>query len=350
MKLYFKVILLNYLKYFLILFLSIDLLFLSIDMLLNYDRVPDKAGYFSHYVFYTSISAISYILPICIILALLLSKFSMIKNNELIVYYSLGISKKKVLLPNFICAMVLVLCYLGLNFTDFAYAYEYKNNIIKDKILKRNINDIFFTHEDKIIYIKKYEYRTIQDVEIVTIKDGKITSLVNADYGNFDGKEWVLNNVKIKTFNQPNKIGDKTILSDFQEQNKSVISIKPEVFKGLNLQDDLSIKDAFYLYKLLKSQNLDTSRIRAILYNLCFMPFFAPFLLVVMFYYLPNMRRYGDFTLISLSLILLALLVYGVLLLFSRLGISGALYPEISTLLPVMILGIIAFLFYHKKS
>lgn len=72
--------------------------------------------------------------------------------------------------------------------------------------------------------------------------------------------------------------------------------------------------------------------------------------MVIIFYYLPNMRRYGDFTLVSLALILFALLSYGVLLFLSRLGLSGAVYPEISTLLPVLILCLTALRFYYKKS
>ncbi len=350
MKLYFKIILFNYLKYFLILFLSIDALFLGIDLLLNYTRIPDENGYFIRYVFYTSISAITYILPICIILALLLSKFSMIKNNELIVFYSLGISKKMIVLPNFLCAALLVCVYLTLNFTEFAYAYEYKNNIIKDKILKRNIQNIFFTSDDNIIYIEKYEHAIIKNVEISKIKDGKIINQIIADYGRFDGKKWILENVKIKNFLNPSIVGEKSISIKYEEEKQGSISVKPEVFKGLSLQDELSIKDAFYLYKLLKSQNLDTTRVRAILYGVCFLPFFAPMLMVIIFYYLPNMRRYGDFTLVSLALILFALLSYGVLLFLSRLGLSGAVYPEISTLLPVLILCLTALRFYYKKS
>ena len=350
MKLYFKIVALNYLKYFLILFVGIDALFLGIDLLLNYNRIPTELSFFLSYIFYTSISAISYVLPICIILALLLSKFSMIRNNELIVFYSLGISKKMVVFPNFICALGLVFAYICLSFSDLAYAYEYKNNIVKYKILKRNIKDIFFKHEDKLIYIDKYEHGIIKNIEIITIEDEKVSTQLNADYGRFDGNEWILTGVKIKTYHKAPTLGEESIVMDYKEQNESKIGVKPEVFKGLNLQDELSISDAFYLYGLLKSQGLDTSRIRAILYSLCFMPFFAPFLMIVMFFYLPNMQRYGDFTLISFALVLLSLLVYGVLLLLSRLGISGVLYPEISTLLPIFILGFMAFRFYKKKS
>ena len=108
-----------------ILFVALTLFYVGIDILTNLKDMPASANLKLLYFGLTSLTAVNYVLPLALIFALITSKFSMIRSNELVSFYALGIDKNRLIKPPFYIALAITFIYVGLNFTPFAYAYEY---------------------------------------------------------------------------------------------------------------------------------------------------------------------------------------------------------------------------------
>ena len=84
-----------YFKYFAILFIALTLFYVGIDILTNLKDMPASANLKLLYFGLTSLTAVNYVLPLALIFALITSKFSMIRSNELVSFYALGIDKDR---------------------------------------------------------------------------------------------------------------------------------------------------------------------------------------------------------------------------------------------------------------
>jgi len=104
MKLYARYVGWVYIKSFFIVFLALELFYVGIDLLTNLKDLPPSANLQLLYVGLTSLSAISYVLPLSLIFALIILHVNMVRSNELISFYALGISKNKLILPPFLIA------------------------------------------------------------------------------------------------------------------------------------------------------------------------------------------------------------------------------------------------------
>ena len=156
MKLYARYVGWVYIKSFLIVFLALELFYVGIDLLTNLKDLPPSANLQLLYVGLTSLSAISYVLPLSLIFALIILHVNMVRSNELISFYALGISKNKLILPPFLIALFVTIFYVGLNFTPFAYAHDYqKKHLLKNTAFSKSTNDSFLKFEGKFIYIKE---------------------------------------------------------------------------------------------------------------------------------------------------------------------------------------------------
>ena len=140
-----------YFKYFVILFVALTLFYVGIDILTNLKSMPASANLKLLYFGLTSLTAVNYVLPLSLIFALIASEFSMIRSNELVSFYALGIDKNRLIKPPFYIALTITFVYVGLNFTPFAYAYEYGRNIVKLSNLSRTSSDIFLKFEGKFV-------------------------------------------------------------------------------------------------------------------------------------------------------------------------------------------------------
>ncbi|EAB5226426.1 hypothetical protein D6H00_08635, partial [Campylobacter jejuni] len=80
-----------YLKNFFIIFFSLLGFYCGIDLLLNFKDLPKAANLDLLYVMFLSFSAVPYVLPISLIFALVVSLISMIRANEFVSLYALGL-------------------------------------------------------------------------------------------------------------------------------------------------------------------------------------------------------------------------------------------------------------------
>ena len=124
MKLYARYVGWVYIKSFLIVFLALELFYVGIDLLTNLKDLPPSANLQLLYVGLTALSAISYVLPLSLIFALIILHVNMVRSNELISFYALGISKNKLILTPFLIALFVTIFYVGIIFTHFDFGHD----------------------------------------------------------------------------------------------------------------------------------------------------------------------------------------------------------------------------------
>ncbi|MGL2845642.1 LptF/LptG family permease, partial [Helicobacter pylori] len=92
----------------------------------------------------------------------------------------------------------------------------------------------------------------------------------------------------------------------------------------------------------------DTKKVRSFLYVFAILPFFVPFLSVLIAYFSPSLARYENLALLGLKFIIITLVVWGLFFALGKFSISGTLIPEIGVLSPFFIFLSLS-LWYFKK-
>ena len=129
MKLYSRYVGYVYFKYVVILFIALECFYVGIDVLTNLKDFPQSANTALLYIALTASVAVTYTLPLSLIFALIITAFNMIRSNEFVSFYALGVSKNSFIVPPFLIALIITLIYIGLNNTPFAYSLRFQKNL-----------------------------------------------------------------------------------------------------------------------------------------------------------------------------------------------------------------------------
>ncbi|ULO01182.1 lipooligosaccharide transport system, ABC transporter permease component LptG [Campylobacter sp. RM5004] len=345
-KLYFRYLASLYLKNCLIFIIAFVGFYLFIDLLINYKKLHINTNIFLLYILYTMLTAFYYILPIALILASIFTKISLIKKNEFIAFYSLGLSKNASVIPTLFISLIITFFAISLNYTNIAYAENYKSNILKYGYLSKEQMDLFFKYQDDYIYIKSYDKAKMHDIKIMKTQNNEISKIITAKTASFINNNWVLEDANITEFKLGNSFDDTYIINQKLDQEIILKDFKPEILDNLGT-DDSSLKDAFfYLNNFESNKNIA----RASIYKQSIFLLYAPFFALIIFYNIPIMPRYNDLNIIALSYICLSLLVYGVLFLLLRFASNGAINPEIAILLPISIIIVYSLMKFNKNK
>lgn len=72
--------------------------------------------------------------------------------------------------------------YIGLNFTSFAYANDYKRNILKNGTIMNQSGEVFLKFNNNFVYISKINngQNSAQNIKIFNINDLNLSSFVSA--------------------------------------------------------------------------------------------------------------------------------------------------------------------------
>ena len=82
MNLFSRYIITLYLKYFFILFVSLECFFVLIDLVKYLDELPQSANLIVLLIFYDFVYASNYILPLSLVLAQIVLVISMLRNSQ----------------------------------------------------------------------------------------------------------------------------------------------------------------------------------------------------------------------------------------------------------------------------
>ena len=335
-----------YFKYFMILFIALTLFYVGIDILTNLKDMPASANLKLLYFGLTSLTAVNYVLPLALIFALITSKFSMIRSNELVSFYALGIDKNRLIKPPFCIALAITLIYVGLNFTPFAYAYEYGRNIVKLSNLSRTSSDIFLKFEGKFVYMDSLNPISgeAKDVRIFDINGSNLRSATFGESGKFIDDAWLLKNAKIVNLPQNIKLGEKGLDIKTPSELKTLENFKPKTIESASAESSaITIPDAVDYILAFKDEGIGLNSTKTTLYNLAFAPFFAPFMVLIIYYFLPVTGRFFNLALKSFIFTIASLCVWGALFVMMRFARNGVVSPEVGVLLPIILLGAYAF-------
>lgn len=347
----FKFIGFFYLKFIVIIFLSLQVFFMGIDILKYSDNLPESANLFVLFLAYDFLYALNYTFPIATILASVVTYILLIKSNQLMAILSIGYSKKMILFPILLIAIVLNLFYIGLNTTPFVYAQENIDNIIQRGGINDAKTDLLVKYNNDYVYIGKI-YPILQKAENIKIfetKDLFLNRYIQADEAQFDGKWWKLKTATI------------TYIPKMPEFNKSKLQIqnvnnyqilknfKPKILDTIyQNKPNVSMADAINAFFLLENQNSNTQKIRSILYSFIAIPLAIPFTIIIISFYVPDLVRYTNLAKLGFIFILMCLIIWGLFFMLTKLSISGFLSPEIGILAPLFLLITIS-IFYYKK-
>ena len=335
-----------YFKYFMILFVALTLFYVGIDILTNLKDMPASANLKLLYFGLTSLTAVNYVLPLALIFALITSKFSMIRSNELVSFYALGIDKNRLIKPPFYIALAITFIYVGLNFTPFAYAYEYGRNIVKLSNLSRTSSDIFLKFEGKFVYMDSLNPISgeAKDVRIFDINGSNLRSATFGESGKFIDDAWLLKNAKIVNLPQNIKLGEKGLDIKTPSELKTLENFKPKTIESASAESSaITIPDAVDYILAFKDEGVGLNSTKTTLYNLAFAPFFAPFMVLIIYYFLPVTGRFFNLALKSFIFTIASLCVWGALFVMMRFARNGVVSPEVGVLLPIILLGAYAF-------
>ena len=353
MKIFQKYIIFNYIKNFFFIFISLEFFYVGVDILSNYKDFPDSANLQLLYIVFNTLDAINYSVPLSIVFAMIVTKFGMIKSNELVTLYSVGITKKNIVRPLFFSAMSLALIYISLNLTPFAYSHEYSRNLLKYHTIATTSNGLFLKNDNQYIYFNKLDpiKKQATGVKIFTVKNNDLVQIVSASKGYFSENHWVLKDVLIKKKPTVESIKDKGLSVYQQSKYITLKDFRPKVIENIHKGAyNMSIIDALDALSFFASQNVNLDRVKTVLYSHLFFPLFAPFLVVILFYKLPISSRFFNLALYSFIFVFITLASWGILFILTQLSSTSVILPEIGIVLPISLLGLFALSKYYKEN
>ena len=334
-----------YFKYFLIIFMALVGFYVVIDTLTNLKNLPNSANLQIIYVCLTALISINYILPISLVLALIVTIINLIRSNELVSFYALGVSKNRLIMPIFTIALIISFAYIGLCFTQFAYAKERQESLEDFQSFERFTNLTFLRFENKFIYIDKLfgDKQSAKDIRIFDMNGSKIMSQTIAKEANYDDNIWRLKDNIVVTLPQNIELGSSGFESKNLDEIITLSNFRPRIIENIKNSDNIySISDAIDSIKTLKNENINISKIKSALYSMLFFPLFAPFMVLILYYYMPLTGRFASLSIASFSAILATLCVWGVLFLLIRISLNGAIAAEFGIILPIVLLMLFA--------
>jgi len=352
-KLYQKYIIYNYLKNFFIIFLSLEFFYVGIDVLSNYKNFPDSANLQTLYIVFKTLDAVNYSVPLSVVFAMIVTKFGMIKSNELVTLYAIGVTKKAVVRPLFLSALTISLVYISFNFTSFAYAYEYSRNLLKYSTIATSSTSLFLKNNSEYIYFKKLDpiKKQASSIKIFSVKNNNLNKIISAKTGFFYEGSWILKDVVIETKPKVKSIKSKGLKRVEQDRYVALKDFRPKIIENIHKGAyNMSIIDTIDALRFFSSQDINLDRIKTLLYSQLLFPLFAPFLVVILFYRLPISSRFFNVAFLGFVFIFITLSIWGILFILTKLSSTSVIFPELGIILPISFLGIYALRQHYKEN
>jgi len=353
MKIITKYILLKYLKYFFIILISLELFFAGFDYLQVFSKLPPSANLQLLYLLYNGFYILTITLPLSILFAWLLTLSILIKENTMVSFYSLGVSKRAILLPIISISFIITSFLIFLQTTELAYSLEEKNKIIKNKYFISEKKNILLKYNDNFIYFKKLfplEKKAI-GIRIFKVKNSQLIQTIIAKKAYYQNNKWYVIDAKI--INKPdNIIWDESKLEiTYEKFLYTLEGFKPEVISNVyKSKAQYSIPDAIYTILLFDKQKLNTNKIKAILYSKMVLPYFVIPMLVLIFIYTNISSRFFKMSKFLSLGIFITLLIWGLFFLLEKLSVGNVINSELALLLPLAILFVFSKYIYYKKA
>lgn len=333
-------------------FFALELFFISIDSLKYLDQFPNSANLIVLFFVYDFLYALNYTLPIAILLATIVFYLSLVKNNQYSAFLALGYSKKKLLLPVLSIATALILFYVGLNATPFVYAQERAEAIVSQENFSNITEDLLVKYQDNYVYFGKVYplIKKAENIKVFNLNDrGVLESFAQAKEAYFIDNYWVMSKAVLSRIPKELRLGIKGLEVSEEESYKILKGFRPKILDTIyQNKPSVSIIDAIQSLVILKNQEANHTKIRAILYSFILIPFFVPLTIFILAFYVPALARYSNLALLGFVFIVVSLVIWGLFFAFGKLSMSGLLSPEMMLLVPFSALLVFALICFRK--
>jgi lipopolysaccharide export system permease protein len=329
----------HYFKNLIAILFGISFAFAAIDYFQHIGQLDVSGNYKILYIFYMWQEALGLLYPLAIVFALIMTKLTLVKNSTMGALHAFGYNKKRLLLPMMSVAVLTYAIFTLLHTTEFSYAKDKAVFLLKNQLNAYDVNDLFFKYNDTFVYIKKLNpiEKSIKDITIFKVEGSQVRYTIHAPSATFNGKEWDAQNATLKTHQYKNGELEKYTV-EHKQSIKTLVGYKPKIIESLYEGKALNILDAYYTWKLLDKQQLNSDKIRTSFYDKVFAPLFALALLLILFFKLPfhaRMMNIGGVIALSLGA---TFVIWGILFGLSQIASNGILLPEVSTILPIILL------------
>lgn len=295
--------------------------------------------------------ALGLLYPLAIVFAVIMTKLSLVKTNTMGALHAFGYNKKTLFIPLITVASVTYLIFLTLHTTEFSYAKDKAASLLKNELNAYKVNDLFFKYNDTFVYMKKLDpiEKKIEDITIFKVEGYQVRYTIHAPIATFDGEIWTAHDATLKThIYEKDELKRYTV--EHRERIETLKGYKPKIIESLYEGKSLNIRDAYATWKLLEKQNLSSDKIRASLYEKVFVPLFSMALLLILFFKLPfHARMMNMGTVIALSLGT-TFVTWGVLFGLGQMASNGVLLPELTSILPIVLLWAYAIYVYFTDE
>ncbi len=352
-SLFFRYIAKHYLYAFFALFFGLTIAFALLDYFQMSHKLPSGFNMHILYIYYKWQEGIGTLNSIIIVLAIIVMKTHLVRNNTQTALHAIGFSQRAMIRPILFVMGLIYLFFVYLNTTDFVYGRERANAIQDHLTLHYNINDLFFKYNDNFIYVKHLDPGKghIEGLTLFEVKHDQVTFTLKAPSADFDGKHWIAKHAvqKIHRYDNAGRlIGYET---KRYTQLPTLEGYKPKIIESFDKSGGmLTLPDALLMWQLLHRQGLESRKVRTLIYVQTVVPLFALALSIILFIKMPfhsRMTRMGSVIAMSLAS---TLAIWGTLFWLRRIALAGIVAPEIALVLPVAALFVYAVYLLYGKS
>ncbi len=340
-----------YVKNLLAILVGLSFAYAVIDYFQFAQHLDVSSNYKILYIFYKWEEALGLLYPLAIVFALIMTKLTLVRNNTMGALHAFGYDKKRLLFPFFTVASLIYAIFLILQTTEFSYAQDKAGALIKNELDVYDVNDIFFKYNDTFVYINTLDpiKKVIEDITIFKVEGHQVRYTINAPKALFDGTKWHAKDATIKTHIYENNILQRYTV-EHKDNIETLEGYKPKIIESLYEGKSLNTMDAYQSWVLLDKQDLDTNTIRAVFYDKTVIPLFALALLVILFFKLPFHARMVNLGAVVAFSMAITFAIWGLLYGLALLSSNGVLIPELTAVLPIVLLWIYAIYVYFTDE
>ncbi len=304
------------------------------------------------YFYYTFCDFFLFIYPIALVFGAIIAFSNLVWRNHLLALMSFGYDKKKLIKPYIAVFLLVYFTVIALNFTKFAYSGDSARAILDKRELFKSLNKIFFKYNNSFVFAEKMDVAKKEfDNVTLYIKDkNHLKQILHFKKANFKNGKWIATNIKKRTleYNNSVPVGYKT---EYINKEEILRGYYPKVVRLLYEGKRMSIDDGIKALILLKQQNIDSSKVKASLYTKIIMPLFAPFLMMIIFAYLPLHKRFLSRAVYLLLTMGLTLIVWTILYSVNMLSVNGVINPDFGQpLIIILLFAATAYIWVCKKN
>ncbi len=342
----------KYLKYFFIILLSLELFFVGIDFLQNIGKIPNSANLQLLYLLYNGFFTLTITLPLSLVFAWIVTLTVLVRNNELVSFYALGISPGQILFPVINITVLITVFLISLQATPLAYSYEEKKKILDNQYFVNMQSDIFLKYNEYFVYFKELypiEKKAV-DIHIFKTKGTDIVQTIKGEKAYYQNNKWYVTNTKIT--NKPENIdwNESKLQISYEKFLYTLEGFEPKILHNVNKANvQFSIIDAIRTILLLDNEDFNTDKIKSILYSQIILPFFIMPVIVIIFLYTTISNRFFNAATFVSTAIFFTLISWGIMFVLQKLSLGGVIMAEAAIILPIVLLYLITYYLYTQK-